>query len=180
MQKVAILCAFDAIAVKGKAGSDIFPEFAGDGVRAKSSINSGRGITIAEGIPKPLTTNCVVACCCINFAIFLMEQRQQNSEKFTQGECPVNWSKLLGSRALFAKDLLNEKTPGIDYRADTCDLIAEACRDIRKTFSKEERGLLILKSFNLIHLSDKEVRKMVKQGHWEDEIVKRIADNFNN
>ena len=75
MRKVAIICAFDAISVKGRAGSDIFPEFAGDGVRIKSPISSGRGITIAEGILKPLTTNCVVACCCINFALFLMEQR---------------------------------------------------------------------------------------------------------
>ena len=108
-----------------------------------------------------------------------MEQRGLNPEKFTQGECPVNWSKLLGDKALFAKDLLNERTPGTDYRADTCDLIAEACRDIRKTFSKEERGLLILKSFNLIHLNDKEVKRMVGQGHWEDEIVKIIGGNIN-
>ena len=84
-----------------------------------------------------------------------MEQRRLAPEKFTQRMCPVNWSKLLGDRALFAKDLMNERTPGIEYRSDTCDLIAEACHDIRKTFSKEERGLLILKSFNLINLNAK-------------------------
>ena len=33
MRKVAILCAFDSVPVKGRAGSDVFPEFAQDGVR---------------------------------------------------------------------------------------------------------------------------------------------------
>ena len=28
MRKVAILCAFDSVSVKGRAGSDVFPEFA--------------------------------------------------------------------------------------------------------------------------------------------------------
>ena len=76
--------------------------------------------------------------------------------------CPVNWSKLLGDRALFAKDLTNERIPGVEYRSDTWDLEAEACRDLRKTFPKDGRGLLILKSFNLIQLNTKEVRRMIR------------------
>ena len=79
---------------------------------------------------------------------------------------------------MFAKDLLNEKIPGIEYRSDTVDLVAEACRDIRKTFPKKGRGLIILKSFNLIKLSDKETKRMTGAKHWEDEITKRVEENI--
>ena len=92
--------------------------------------------------------------------------------------CPVNWSKILGDRALFAKDLLNERIHGIEYRSDTVDLVAEACRDIRKTFPKEGRGLIILKSFNLIKLVDKETKRMIGAKHWEDEITNRVEENI--
>ncbi len=50
MRKVAIICAFDSVTTKGRAGSDIFPEFSKDAIRMKSPISSGRGITISEGV----------------------------------------------------------------------------------------------------------------------------------
>ena len=50
MRKVAILCALDSAEIKGRGGSEIFPEFAMDGVRTSSPIKKGRGITIADGI----------------------------------------------------------------------------------------------------------------------------------
>ena len=107
-----------------------------------------------------------------------MEQRRLDPGKFTQNVCPVNWSKILGDRALFAKDLLNDRIHGIEYRSDTVDLIAEACRDIRKTFPKDGRGLVILKSFNLITLVAKETKRMIGAKHWEDEITKRVEENI--
>ena len=33
MRKVAIICAFDSVPIKGRAGSEIFPEFSKDGIR---------------------------------------------------------------------------------------------------------------------------------------------------
>ena len=45
---------------------------------------SGRGIAIAENIRKPVATNLIIACCCVNFAIFVMEHRKKSQNLFTE------------------------------------------------------------------------------------------------
>ena len=65
------------------------------------------------------------------------------------------------------------------FRHDTCNFIAEACRDIRDRTPNQSRYLIILKGFNLIHLNEKEVDRMVKKNDWSLEFGKRIPINFN-
>jgi hypothetical protein len=69
---------------------------------------------------------------------------------FTNGLIKINWRGILGDRAMFARDLTNEKGEGGEYRSDTSEFIAETCRDIRKTLPNNRRGLIITKFFNLI------------------------------
>lgn len=83
MRKVAILCAFDIVKCQGKSGSKLFPEFNAKGLAVASSMLNGRGIAIAENIRKPVATNLIIACCCVNFAIFLMEYRKKVQNLFT-------------------------------------------------------------------------------------------------
>ena len=75
MRKVAILFALDSVKCFGKSGSKLFPEFNAKGLVVSPSMISGRGIAIAENIRKPVATNLIIACCCVNFAIFVMEHR---------------------------------------------------------------------------------------------------------
>jgi hypothetical protein len=83
LRKVAILCAFDNVKCQGKSGSKLFPEFNAKGLVVAPSMLNGRGIAIAENIRKPVATNLIIACCCVNFAIFLMEHRKKAQNLFT-------------------------------------------------------------------------------------------------
>ena len=67
---------------------------------------------------------------------------------------------------MFAKDLTNESREQVQFRVDTCNFVAEACRDIRDRITDKSRGLIILKCFNLIDLNLKEVDKMTKKIDW--------------
>ena len=83
MRKIAIVCALDGVACDGKSGSEIFPEFTTKGLGALPFIQDGRGIAIAEGIRKPIAINFMIACCCVNFALYVMEHRRKPSTPFT-------------------------------------------------------------------------------------------------
>ena len=53
------------------------PEYSANGIVDQPSMASGRGIAIAENIRKPVATNFIIACCCVNFAILVMEHRRK-------------------------------------------------------------------------------------------------------
>ena len=75
---------------------------------------------------------------------------------------------------MFAKDLTNESGEQIQFRVDTCNFVAEACRDIRNCIADKSRNLLILKCFNLTELNVKEVDRLSDKVNWIKEIIKRI------
>jgi len=72
MRKVAIVCALDGVACDGKSGSEIFPEYTTKGLGVLPFMQDCRGIAIAKDIRKPLATNFMVACCCVNFAMYVV------------------------------------------------------------------------------------------------------------
>jgi hypothetical protein len=72
MRKIAILCALDNVAVTGKCGTDTFPEYSNAGIRVNSTLKRGRGVTISEGIRRPIATLHIVSCCCVRFALYVM------------------------------------------------------------------------------------------------------------
>ena len=83
MRKMAIVCALDGVASEGKSGSDIFPEYTPKGLSVLPVVQYGRGVAIAVDIRKPIATNFLIACCCVNFAMHVMEHRRKPSTPFT-------------------------------------------------------------------------------------------------
>ena len=83
MRKMAIVCALDGVTCDGKSGSEIFPEFTPKGLGVLPFMQYGRGIAIAEDIRKPIATDFLIACCCVNFAMHVMEHRRKPSTLFT-------------------------------------------------------------------------------------------------
>ena len=80
---------------------------------------------------------------------------------------------------MFAKDLTNEIREQIQFRIDTCNFVAEACRDIRDRITDKSRNLLILKYFNLTELNIKEVDRLTNKVDWIKEIIKRLGTKVN-
>ena len=80
---------------------------------------------------------------------------------------------------MFAKDLTDESREQIQFRVDTCNFVAEACRDIRDRIFDKSRNLLILKCFNLTELNIKEVDRLSNKVDWVKEIIKRLGIKVN-
>ena len=53
---------------------------------------------------------------------------------FTNGLIKINWRGILGDRAMFARDLTNEKGEGGEYRSDTSEFIAETCEILGRPY----------------------------------------------
>ena len=80
---------------------------------------------------------------------------------------------------MFAKDLTNESGEQARFRVDTCNFVAEACKDIRDRIFDKSRNLLILKCFNLTELNVKEVDRLSNKVDWVKEIIKRLGMKVN-
>jgi hypothetical protein len=80
---------------------------------------------------------------------------------------------------MFAKDLTNESGALARFRVDTCNFVAEACKDIRDCIADRSRNLLILRCFNLTELSVKEVDRLSNKVEWVKEIIKRLGMKVN-
>ena len=128
---MAVIAARDNVSVRGRCGSEIFPEYSSKGVKVMASLKRGRGITLAAGILKPVVTNHVVVCCCMKLALFIMDVRNSTPPVHTDGAVYIDWEQLCGEGAMFAKHLTDERGDGYEFREDTCSWIATTCREMR-------------------------------------------------
>ena len=178
LRKMAVIAARDNVNVKGRCGSEIFPEYNSKGLKIVASLKKGRGITLAAGIKRPVVTDHIVVCCCIKLALFIMDVRNSVPLAHSESAVQINWEELCGDSAMFARHLTDERGDGFEYREDTCSCIATTCRQVRQNMPPPKRGLVILKTYGLEKLSADKVDRMIATGKWGTEIAKRVGENF--
>ena len=72
LRKLAIIAALDNVTVKGRAGQEYFGEYDIDGNLSNPILISGRGITMAKGVKRPVITNHSVSVCCMQLFMYIM------------------------------------------------------------------------------------------------------------